>query len=194
MRDVSWWDAWSLWWQGQPTDNLRVEGRPLYQWARIGKTIVLASAVPLLFELIGPRNVRAFGERLHNFVSTRPGTRLLVAVQEFDVLIAAGAVIAAAVGAIALLLLLVGLLFEELGESLSEISDFLLNTVAAWSLTVGIAVFFAVGLLACAGFVLDVLVIRPITAALLHPRLEWATKGIALLLLFGGSCIDLLAT
>jgi hypothetical protein len=39
MRDVSYWEAWSLWWDGRPNDNLALWGWPLLRWGLVGQRL-----------------------------------------------------------------------------------------------------------------------------------------------------------
>lgn len=195
MRDVSWWEAWSLWWDGESTQSLRIAGHPLYQWARIAKTVVLVAVLPLLVELIGADKVRGFGERMRDLAKSRRGARLWAAFQQHhDVIVGVGSGVAVVAACLAVVLLVLGAVFDRFGESLSTVSDFLINTVAAWTLVGTLAFVLLVGLLTVLAVVVELVVIRPITWALMSPRFEWTTKGLALVLLVSGSCVDLLAT
>jgi len=64
MRDVSYWEAWSLWFNGQPTENLRMWGQPMLVWGRVGKSLQVIGALTVIIDIIGPVRIQRFGESL----------------------------------------------------------------------------------------------------------------------------------
>jgi hypothetical protein len=66
MRDVTYWQAWSLWLDGKPTTDLRMWGEPMLVWGRVGKVLQFLGALTVIVDIIGPDRLRRFGQDLRS--------------------------------------------------------------------------------------------------------------------------------
>ena len=66
MIEVGLLEAWRLWFSGNLTSDSLLWGvMKILWWGRIGKVIVLAAALTIVVDIIGPERLRSFGESLH---------------------------------------------------------------------------------------------------------------------------------
>ncbi len=65
MKEISYLEAWQLWFSGQQTNGFLLWGVQILWWGRIGKVIQLISALAILVEIIGVERVRHFGNSIH---------------------------------------------------------------------------------------------------------------------------------
>ncbi|WP_096595782.1 hypothetical protein [Calothrix sp. NIES-2098] len=64
MKEISYLEAWQLWFSGQQTSSYLLWGMQILWWGRIGKVIQLISALTILAEIIGAERIRKFGKSL----------------------------------------------------------------------------------------------------------------------------------
>jgi hypothetical protein len=66
IEEVGLLEAWRLWFSGNlMSDSLLWGVMKILWWGRIGKVIVLAAALTIVVDIIGPERLRSFGESLH---------------------------------------------------------------------------------------------------------------------------------
>lgn len=67
---VTYWDAWALWWAGDPElPRYLLGGLEIYWWARVGKAAGLIAAVVLVVEIIGLERLRSWAIALSSLRS-----------------------------------------------------------------------------------------------------------------------------
>jgi hypothetical protein len=62
---VTYFEAWSLWFSGQLTDNHTLWGLQILWWGRFGKLLAFISALVIVVDIIGAEKLRKAGAKLH---------------------------------------------------------------------------------------------------------------------------------
>ncbi|MEU4574652.1 hypothetical protein [Nonomuraea sp. NPDC023979] len=63
MGDISYLQAWQMWWDGQSTLGNDMLGLPMIWWGRIGKIAQFTGGCTVLLEILGPDRIRALGRK-----------------------------------------------------------------------------------------------------------------------------------
>ena len=71
MPEISYIDAWGLWFSGKNVADQMLLGIQILWWGRLGKIVGLLSALSIIAEIIGPQKLRKFGKSLHGIFSLR---------------------------------------------------------------------------------------------------------------------------
>ena len=66
--DVSYAEAWNLWWDGSLAGGDVLLGVSIRDWGRMGKIVQLMSALTIVAEIVGPARLRALGVSMHGVV------------------------------------------------------------------------------------------------------------------------------
>jgi hypothetical protein len=64
VQQVSWWQAWELWWSGKALSGYALWGMPMLWWGRIGKLAQFTGGLVAIIDIIGPDRIQAWGQRL----------------------------------------------------------------------------------------------------------------------------------
>lgn len=59
--DISYFEAWTKWLDGERLDGLKMYGLQILWWGRIGKIVGLISALAIVAEILGAERLRSFG-------------------------------------------------------------------------------------------------------------------------------------
>ncbi|QTR05357.1 hypothetical protein J7S33_12395, partial [Saccharothrix algeriensis] len=62
--DVELLEAWARWLDGQRVDGLRLWGRPILHWGRLGKLLQFAAGLVVVLDLVGARRIHAVARAL----------------------------------------------------------------------------------------------------------------------------------
>jgi hypothetical protein len=71
MQSVNYFEAWSLWLQGQLRSDHILGGIQILWWGRIGKVIAFISALAIFVEIVGADRLRLWGGALHKPINVR---------------------------------------------------------------------------------------------------------------------------
>ncbi|MCK2215486.1 hypothetical protein MF672_017065 [Actinomadura sp. ATCC 31491] len=71
MADISYFEAWSVWFDGRSTIGSELLGLPMIWWGRFGKILSFVSGASVVVDLIGPERLSRYGDRLIRFVGRR---------------------------------------------------------------------------------------------------------------------------
>lgn len=64
MQQVSWWQAWELWWSGTALGGYTLWGVPMLWWGRLGKLAQFTGGLVAIIDIVGPDRIQAWGQRL----------------------------------------------------------------------------------------------------------------------------------
>lgn len=67
MENISYWEAWSRWLDGQSVVDCKMLGLQILWWGRLGIILVFTSALAIIAEIIGPERFRKFGQGLRSY-------------------------------------------------------------------------------------------------------------------------------
>jgi hypothetical protein len=73
MADISYAEAWSIWFDGRSTLGHDLLGLSMIWWGRFGKMLSFVSGAAVIVDLIGPERLSRYGERLTGFIGRRGG-------------------------------------------------------------------------------------------------------------------------
>ncbi|MER7501711.1 hypothetical protein AB0L05_34120 [Nonomuraea pusilla] len=79
MADIGYFDAWSMWLDGQSTLGHDLLGLPVIWWGRFGKILSFLSGAAVVVDLVGPEKLSRYGERLAAAMARRPSRGSFVA-------------------------------------------------------------------------------------------------------------------
>jgi hypothetical protein len=211
LRDVTYLDAWSVWFSGASTENLRMYGIEMRTWGRIGKLLQFIGAATVIVEIVGAERLQAIGASLH--ASTPLERRIRnVGSRAGSALREAGLIVFVFIWVVSSLLLVVALvavggyaaIIGLLGRDQAELSVpiwlpivFLMAAPPAVLLVVHAGYGLLLVLLraaAAVGLVVDAGAVRPVAWALDRPALERLAKILGFLLIIVGFQFDLLVS
>jgi hypothetical protein len=66
VQQVSWWQAWELWWSGTPLQGYVLWGLPILWWGRIGKLAQFAGGLVAIIDIVGLQRLTAWAEWLRS--------------------------------------------------------------------------------------------------------------------------------
>ncbi|MEV0387048.1 hypothetical protein [Nonomuraea sp. NPDC050643] len=64
MADISYLEAWRMWFDGKSTVGNNLLGVPMLWWGRTGKIGAFLGGMTVVLDVIGPERIRQFGERV----------------------------------------------------------------------------------------------------------------------------------
>ncbi|MGB7923383.1 MAG: hypothetical protein WCF57_09080 [Pyrinomonadaceae bacterium] len=79
MNELSYFEAWHHWLNGENVSNYYLWSFQIIWWGRIGKLVSFISALAVIAELIGPDRLRNFGESLHGRFTREQAIRMIKA-------------------------------------------------------------------------------------------------------------------
>jgi hypothetical protein len=60
VQQVSWWQAWELWWSGKPLQGYVLWGLPILWWGPIGKLAQFAGGLVAIIDIVGLQRLTAW--------------------------------------------------------------------------------------------------------------------------------------
>jgi hypothetical protein len=77
MNDLSYFECWSLWFQGHTLQDKVLWGMSILWWGRLGRIVGLVSALAVLAEIIGPQRLRETGTQLRQLFQMKKLTQMM---------------------------------------------------------------------------------------------------------------------
>lgn len=69
MADISYFEAWGMWLQGESTLGNDLLGLPMIWWGRFGKILSFVAGAAVVVDLLGPERLSRYGDRLTQFLA-----------------------------------------------------------------------------------------------------------------------------